>query len=121
LWLQIFARNKPDTIDAQAQTALGNYPSADVHVSNVIVTKPVPDQDTMYILLLLQGLVFLVLLVTCGNLAALMLARGAARRHEISIRAALGAGRLRLIRQMLTEGLLISLAGGAAGSLSLAG
>lgn len=137
-WLPVVGRLKPGISLAQAQASLQpiyepllqedanirggfsrkgleRYTSKPLLLISGAHGRLVLQHDVQEPLLILMIMVGLVLLIACTNLAGLLVARGEARRREIGVRFALGAGRLRLIRQLLTESLLISIAGGAAG------
>jgi len=103
---------------ALAQRSGQNYPGASKGWSATAMTIQHYIADEFRIgMRLLMGVVIFVLLIACVNIASLQLARGAERQREFAVRMALGAGRFRLVRQLLVESLLIALAGGALGLL----
>ena len=89
-------------------------PEADHHSTVSLVTKD-NASDIRGTLLILMGAAALILLIACANVAGLLLARNTARTGELALRKAIGAGQIRLVRQLLTENVVIALAGGMAG------
>jgi len=125
------ARLRPGLTVAQADVRLGGFLNRfrvahpenygpDFGISLVPVTEQVWG-PVRPLLLVLLGAVAFVLLIGCANVANLLLARAGAREQEISIRAALGAGRGRIVRQLLTESLVLALGGGGLGLLIAVG
>ncbi len=131
-WVLVMGRSKPGVSTAKAEAELNVVLNAAVRATMPLKKDGVPPrlllkdgsrgqnpntddlEKPVYVLMALSGLV---LLLACTNLANLLLARMGARQREMSVRLALGAGRWRILRQSMTESLLLSLMGGAAGLL----
>jgi predicted permease len=130
-WLEIFGRLKPDVSQTQAQAEISlvtkrlaeTYPNENrgLERTEIYPLSEIRGADFLLVIPIFLGLVTviagLVLLIACANVANLLLARAILRRQEVAIRLAIGAGRWRLIRQLLTESVMLALLGGAAGCL----
>jgi putative ABC transport system permease protein len=124
-WLWVVARMRPDVTVAQAEAEmdLAKHHIAAAHPDDeknwTVSVEPLHDDwlpaSTLTELWLFLGAVGFVLLIACVNVANLMLSRAATREKEIAVRAALGAGRFRIFRQLLTESLMLAIVGGAGG------
>jgi len=121
-WLHLIARLKPGVglaqarrvVEALSERALAEPKDIrDLPKFTAVPLRELQLGDTSRVLWLLLGAVAFVLLIACANVSNLLLARANARSHELAVRAAVGAGRGRLLSQVLTESLVLSLIGGA--------
>lgn len=125
-WLHVVARLRPGVSLDQARAEMRlvaarleqMYPKENAHIGvNIVRMRDQVSTRSRMLLMALLGAAFCVLLIACTNLANLFLARALVRRKELAVRAAIGAGRERLARQVLTESLVLALCGGALGVL----